>query len=163
MEYPIVFKRKRTGSLILNAILIVVSVAMLVYGALNGESIGLYIVSVVVFCLSFGFNIFLVCEKTLILEKDKIYTSSVFLPKLTVEVENLRGVEYSGENKSELKINYDLPEYNVRSILGDIELGADATEGLWSYTITQKDVDRPLSEVKFLIQDLIITKNSKLT
>ena len=163
MKYPIIFKRKRTGSIILNAVLIAVSIAMLIYGMLEGESIGLYIISLIVFCISLGFNIFLICEKTLILEKDKIYTSSVFLPKLMIEVENLRGVEYSGENNSELKINYDLPEYNVRSILGDIELSADTSEGLWSYTITQKDVDRPLSEVKFLIQDLIITRNSTLT
>ncbi len=163
MEYPIVFKRKRTGSIILNIFLILVSVSMIIYGSVSGESVGLYIVALVIFCMSLGFNIFLVCEKTLVLEKDKIYTASVFLPKFTIEVENLKGVEYSGENQSELKINYDLPEYNVRSILGDIELSSDIAEGLWTYTITQKDVDKPLSEVKFYIQDLIITQKNSLT
>ncbi len=163
MEYPIVFKRKRTGSIILNSILIAVSLAMLIYGLTAGEKVTIYIISLVVFCFSLGFNIFLISEKTLIIEADKIYTSSVFLPKLYVEVENLRGVEYSGEKKDELKINYDLPEYNVRSILGDIELSENRFEGLWNYTLTQKDVDRPLSEVKFLIQNLVITRDSKLT
>ena len=43
MKYPIIFKRKRTGSIILNAVLIAVSIAMLIYGTLEGESIGLYI------------------------------------------------------------------------------------------------------------------------
>ena len=85
------------------------------------------------------------------------------MPKLYIEVENLRGAEYAGENGSELVIHYDLPEYNVRNILGDVEISSSSHEGLWTYTLYKKDVDKPLSEVKFIIQDLILTRDNKLT
>ena len=163
MEYPVILRRKRSGSIVMSSILAIFSAVMLVYGILNSQSVLLYSVATVVFLFSLGFNIYLSIDKTLIIEKDKIYTSSVFLPKLYIEVENLRGVEYAGENGSELVIHYDLPEYNVRNILGDVEISSSASEGLWTYTLYKKDVDKPLSEVKFIIQDLIITRDSKLT
>lgn len=163
MEYPIVFKRNRTGSIVMNSLLIVLSAAMLVYGLTAGEDVSIYVVALVVFCLSLGFNIFLACEKTLIIEKDKLYTASVFLPKFSIEIENLKGVEYSDEKQTELKINYDLPEYNVRAILGDVPLSESQFEGLWTYTITKKDVNKPLSEVKFIIQNIINTRDRIVT
>lgn len=162
-QYPVVMKRKRTGQIVINSLFLFFSLVMTVYGISDGSSVTLYAVASAVFALSLGFNIFLACEKTLVVEKDKIYTASVFMPELSVETKDLRGVELSEANGGELRINYDLPEYNVRSILGDIELSDSSHEGLWNYTVCKKDVNMPLSEVKFIINNLIITRDSTVT
>ena len=86
MEYPVILRRKRTGSIVMSSILLAFSAFMLVYGIINGESVLLYSVATAVFALSIAFNVFLTLEKTLIIEKEKIYTSSVFMPKLYIEL-----------------------------------------------------------------------------
>lgn len=159
MEYPVVFRRKRVGPIVLNSLLLAFSLVMAVYGYIKCESVVFYLIASAVFLFSLGFNIFLSREKTVVIDKDGVSVVSLFLPKIVIRAEDLKGVEYSDETQQELKINYDLPEFNVRNILGDIDLSETATEGLWTYTLSAKDVDRPLAEVKMIIQDVILSRD----
>ena len=151
MIYPVVFKRKRVGTIVMSSLLLVFSVIMLVYDIMAGNSIALYIIAVIVFGVSLAFNIFLSCEKTFIINEEKIYSKSIFIPKLSVKRENIKSVKIDEENGSRLLVYYNMPEFN----------GALFGASL-SFVISKNDVDKPLDEVKAIIEDYIITENSKV-
>lgn len=158
MEYPVVLKRKRTGTIIVSAVFSAVTLFILIIGLVRGEAVGLYAFALVVFVLSLGFNIFLVCEKSVVIDRDKFSVVSVFMPKITIPAADIKSVEYTDEKKNGLKINYDLPEFDMKKLIGDSEDKDNSYEGMWSYVITSKDVNRPLSEVKFILQDVILSR-----
>jgi len=162
MMYPIVFKRKRVGTIVMNSLLLVFSAVMLIYGVLADKSISLYVIAVIVFGGSLAFNIFLSCEKTFVIDEEKMYSCSIFIPKFSVKRENIKSVRIAEEDETKLFVYYDLPEFNLKTNLGDF-IGKDPlVEAPWSFVISKSDVDKPLNEVKFIIEDVIITEKAKL-
>lgn len=133
----------------MSSLLLVFSVVMLVYDIMEGNSVALYIIAVIVFGVSLAFNIFLSCEKTFIIDGEKIYSKSIFIPKLSVKRENIKSVKIDEENGSRLWVYYNMPEFNG-ALLG----------AFLSFVISKNDVDKPLNEVKAIIEDYIISENS---
>lgn len=162
MTYPVIFKRKRIGKIVMSSLLLAFAAAMLIYGIIAGKSITLYVIALIVFCGSLAFNIFLSVEKTFVIDEEKMYSCSVFIPEFSVRRENIKSVKIAEEDETKLFIYYDIPEFNLKNNLADF-VGEDSSlEAPWSFTISKSDVDRPLSEVKFIIEDIIITEKSKL-
>lgn len=153
--YPIVFRRKRTGPIFLNSLLLIFSVVMLVYGLCTAKEISLYIVAIVVFAGSLAFNIFLASEKTFVIDEEKIYSSSLFIPKISVRRKNIRSVNMVSD-ETELRVYYDNPEFNLKANFSDFVGDVLSAQTPWSFTISKKDVNCPLHEVEFIIKDFII-------
>ena len=162
MKYPIIFKRKRVKALVLSSLMLAFAAAMLVWGLLDQRDITLYVVAMVVFAGSIGFNIFLASEKTIVIDEERLYTCSVFLPKFTVERKDIKGAKVSEEDGGKLTIYYDIPEFNLKNNLSDFMSEGSPIEAPWTFTLSKTDVDKPLSEVKFIIEDIVITEKAKL-
>ena len=154
MQYPVFLKRKRLGTVIFNALMLAVSVAAAVYNIVSNGDYWVFVVASVLFLLTLVFNIFLATEKTFAVYSDKVVSLSHFLPKFEIKAEELAGVVYVSEAKDDLKINYNTDEFDLEKISGGSAAFAELGEGMWSAYISKKDVDRPLSEVKYIIESI---------
>ena len=154
MEYPVFLKRKRLGTVIFNAVMLVVSVAATVYNIVTEGDFLIFAVASALFLLTLVFNIFLATEKTFAIYSDRVVSISRFLPKFDIKAEELAGVEYVSEAKDVLKINYNTDEFDLEKISGGSAAFAELGEGMWSAYISKRDVDRQLSEVKYIIESI---------
>lgn len=154
MEYPVFFKRKRLGVVIFNAAMLAVSAAAAIYNiATNGE-FWIFTLTAVLFAVTLAFNIFLATEKTYALYSDRIVSLSRFLPKIDIKANELANVVFPAGPNGMLKINYNTDEFDLEKISGGDSSFAEIGEGMWCAYISQKDVDRPLEEVKYLIESI---------
>ena len=154
MEYPVYCKRKRLGTVIFNAVMLAVSVAAAVWSFVSERDFTVFVIAAVLFLLTLVFNIFLAVEKTFAVYSDRIVCLSRFLPKMEITSEELAGVVYASEMKDVLKINYNTDEFDLEKISGGSAAFAELGEGMWTAYISKKDVDRPLSEVKYIIESI---------
>ena len=154
MEYPVYFKRKRLGTVIFNAFMLVVSVTATVWNVLSQRDFLVFAVASGLFLLTLVFNIYLASEKTFAVYSDRIVCLSRFLPKVEISAKDLSGVEYASAMKDVLKINYNTDEFDLEKLSGGSAAFAELGEGMWTAYISKKDVDRPLSEVKYIIESI---------
>lgn len=154
MEYPVYFKRKRLGTVIFNAVMLVVSVASSVWSYISEKDYLIFIVASVLFFITLVFNIFFATEKTVAVYSDRVVSLSRFLPKFDISAKDLAGVMYASEMNDVLKINYNTDEFDLEKISGGSAAFAELGEGMWTVYISKKDVDRPLSEVKYIIESI---------
>lgn len=153
-EYPVFLKRKRYGTLIFNAVMLIISVVAMIYNISNGGEYAVFIVTSAVFALTLAFNIFLNTEKTYVIYEDRIVSLSKFLPKTEIMARDIAGVEYANELHDTLKVNYNTDEFDIEKISGGSAAFAELGEGMWSAYISKRDVNRPLDEVKYIIESM---------
>ncbi len=154
MEYPVFLKRKRIGIVIFNAVILAAAIAAAVYFGMTGADYVVFIITAVLLAVTLAFNIFIPVEKTYAIYSDKIVTLSHFLPKVEIKADELAGVVYTSEAKDMLKVNYNTDEFDLEKISGGSAAFAEMGEGMWTAYISRKDVDRPLEEVKYLIESI---------
>lgn len=154
MEYPVYLKRKRMGMVILNAVILAVSIAAAVFFGLTGEEYVVFIIIAALLAVTLVFNIIIAVEKTYAIYSDRIVTLSRFLPKFEIKAEELAGVTYLSEARDTLKISYNTDEFDLEKLSGGSSAFAELGEGMWTSYISRKDVDRPLEEVKYLIESI---------
>ena len=134
--------------------MLAVSLVALIYNIINGGDFAVFAVTTAIFALTLAFNIFLVTEKTYAVYEDRIVSLSKFLPKIEIKAEDLAGVSYANEMKDTLKVNYNTDEFDLEKISGGSAAFAELGEGMWTAYISKRDVDRPLEEVKYLIESI---------
>lgn len=151
----LVLKRNRTKSFVFYSFMLILTVIWLVLRINESTQTELLVYGFValIFFLAIIFNIILIMEITYEIDESTIYCRSRFLPNEIVEAKNLVAVEYGQDGKS-LIISYNRPEYNVVNILEDVE-ERDEKTGMWFFYINNKDINKPIAELKFLIQVLI--------
>ena len=153
-EYPVFLKRKRYGTLIFNAVMLAVSLASMIYNIANGGEYAVFIVTSAVFAVTLAFNIFINTEKTYAIYEDRIVSLSKFLPKTEIRACEIAGVDFANELHDTLKINYNTDEFDIEKISGGRAAFAELGEGMWTAYISKRDVDRPLEEVKYIIESM---------
>lgn len=153
--FPLVLKRNRTRSIVLYSFMLILTLICIFFNINLSEPAMPYIYGIIafLFCLAIAFDIYLISEITYEIDENAIYSRSHFLTDELIETKNLVSVEYGDKGKS-LVISYNRPEYNLNSILEDVEK-FDEKNGMWSFTISSKDVNINLAELKHLIQVLI--------
>ncbi|MDF2685700.1 MAG: hypothetical protein K0S55_881 [Clostridia bacterium] len=153
--FPLILKRNRTKSIFIYSFMFILTIACFILRINIKDTSMLYIYGIIafVFCLAVIFNIYLSSEITYEIDEKAIYSRSRFLTDEIIETKNLVSIEY-GETGKNLIIYYNRPEYNVAGILEDVEK-SDEKNGMWSLTISNKDINMSLAELKYLIQILI--------
>ena len=153
-EYPVFLKRKRIGTVVFNAVMLAVSLAAMIYNIINAGEYAVFIVTSAVFVLTLVFNIFLICEKTYAIYEDRIVSLSKFLPKTEIKASEIAGVDYANELHDTLKISYNTDEFDLEKISGGSAAFAELGEGMWTAYISKRDVNRPLAEIKLIIEGM---------
>lgn len=153
-EYPVFLKRKRVGTVVFNAVMLAVSLAAMIYNIINADEYAVFIVTTAVFALTLGFNVFLISEKTYAIYEDRIVSLSKFLPKTDIKASEIAGVDYANELHDTLKISYNTDEFDIEKISGGSAAFAEMGEGMWTAYIAKRDVNRPLAEIKLIIESM---------
>lgn len=153
--FPVILKRNRTGAFIFYSVLVFITViwALLRFKTGKMPELLTYGIMVLIFSSAIIFNIVLTKEITYEIDENMIYCRSRFLQNDIIEVKNLVSANYA-ENGKRLVIGYNKPEFNLKNILEDSGV-YNESEGMWFLSINDKDVDKPLTEIKYLIKVLI--------
>jgi len=154
MRYPVIFRRKRIGTIVINAVMLVISAVLTVMNVISGSDFKLLAGATVIFALTLAFNIYFGTEKTYAVYEDKIVSLSKLLPKVEVTADELAGTQYTSAARDTLKVNYNTDEFDIEKLSGGSAAFAEMGEGMWSFYINAKDVDRPLEEVKLVIEGM---------
>jgi hypothetical protein len=134
--------------------MLAVSAGAMIYNIVKSGDFAVFAVTTAVFALTLAFNIFLTVEKTYAIYEDRIVSLSKFLPKTEIKASDIAGVDYAGETHDTLRINYNTDEFDLEKLSGGSAAFAELGEGMWTAYISKRDVDRPLSEVKYLIESM---------
>ena len=162
MKYPVIFRRKKIGTIIINAVFFVISAVLTAVSIVNGSDWKLLAAATAIFALTLAFNAYFGTEKTYAVYADKIVTLSKFLPKITITAEELAGTTYASETRDVLRVNYNTDEFDIEKLSGGSAAFAELGEGMWTMYINARDVDRPLEEVRLVIEGIKTAETGKL-
>lgn len=159
---PIQFHRKPNKITFICPILL----ALCLYFAITSDDTAfrtVYWIAAALIAVGFAFHLFTLFEISYELTENEFRVRSRLLLPETVSLQDLVSADYRDETRKSLILTYNKPGYEQLQRAFEAQRAeGDPNIGLWTVEIMRQDINIPLEELKFKLQDIILTGEQKL-